>query len=278
MHPQTRSGLARDLNRLGLEPDDVVLVHASMRRLGWVVGGAHTVVHALRDAIGDGGTLVVPTLTVDNSDPGSWARTRQQAVPEAWWDTIREHLPAFDPAITPSWRMGAIAEAVRTWPEAVRSVHPQSSFAAVGPQARTLMAVHALDSHYGNRSPLASLVAADAKILLLGVAYEVCTAFHHAEYSLPTRPPQRYRCVIADAGGRRWTEYEDVVLDDADFADLGAALEASPAGHAVSTGPVGEATCRLLPVRTAVDFAITWLTVHRTAQEATEPSCAPAGG
>ncbi len=64
------------------------------------------------------------------------------------WDqlrTYRNQMPAFDKHTTPSG-MGAIAETLRTTAGAVRSDHPQSSFAAIGPQAAHLMDGHRLDS------------------------------------------------------------------------------------------------------------------------------------
>ncbi|MDQ3787821.1 MAG: AAC(3) family N-acetyltransferase, partial [Actinomycetota bacterium] len=116
--PATRASLAADLTALGLSTGDTVLVHSSMKAIGWVPGGQVAVVQALLDALGADGTLVVPTQTGWNSDPKLWTRP---PVPEDWWPTIREHMPAFDPAITPSRGIGAVAESVRTWPGAVRS-------------------------------------------------------------------------------------------------------------------------------------------------------------
>ncbi len=84
--PRTRSSLARDLRSLGIKAGDLVLVHSSLSSLGWVAGGAPAVVLALRDVLGEGGTLVVPTQTGDNSDPKDWSRP---PVPEAWWPLIR---------------------------------------------------------------------------------------------------------------------------------------------------------------------------------------------
>jgi aminoglycoside 3-N-acetyltransferase len=117
------------------------------RSLGYVVGGAVTVVQALLDAVGSAGTVVVPAFTADNSDPSRWALTRKAPVPSDWWPAIRDHLPAFDPALTPSHNVGVIAEAVRSWPGAVRSRHPQTSFAAVGAEAEGLMKGHHVDCH-----------------------------------------------------------------------------------------------------------------------------------
>src|SRR5512139_282123 len=162
--PSTRQSLVGDLEALGLTPGDTVIVHSSLRRLGWVIGGAPTVVQALIDVLGPTGTLVVPTHTSDNRDPTRWSHT-PIPMPEHWWPTIREHLPPYDPATSPS-NMGAIAECVRTWPGARRSGHPQTSFAAVGPTASFVTDGHELESPLGEQSPLARLEDLDARVLL----------------------------------------------------------------------------------------------------------------
>src|SRR5215467_1319735 len=123
--PRTRASLAADLRALGLRPGSVVIVHSSLSSLGWVCGGPVAVVEALLDVLGPNGTLVVPTHSGDNSDPAEW---RRPPVPETWWPIIREHMPAYDPARTPSTGVGIIPETVRTWPGALRSNHPRTSF------------------------------------------------------------------------------------------------------------------------------------------------------
>ena len=158
--PRTAASLALHLNHLGVRPGDTLLVHTSLRSLGWVCGGDQTVVRALLDALGPTGTLVAPPQTMDNTDPSGWVNP---PVPEAWWETIRTESPAFDPAITPSSYMGRVPERIRTWPGAVRSTHPQTSFAALGPDAAHLMHPHPLESALGESSPLARLENADPK-------------------------------------------------------------------------------------------------------------------
>jgi aminoglycoside 3-N-acetyltransferase len=169
-------------------------------------------------------------------------------------------MPAFH-RHTPSG-MGAVAEAVRTARGAIRSDHPQSSFAAVGPDAEYLMAEHRIYSHYGGDSPLAKLSKIDARVLLIGVGYRACTAFHLAEYSYTPAPPQQtYACVITTAQGkRRWTSYQDVVLDDREFEVIGQSLEKAAA---IRKRDVGNAKCRLLSLRGAVDFAAQWMAENR---------------
>jgi aminoglycoside 3-N-acetyltransferase len=242
--------------------DDALLVHASLKSLGFVIGGAVAVVQALLDVVGPGGTIVVPTFTADNSDPSRWALTRKQPVPEEWWPTIRENLPAFDPEVTPSNNIGAIAEAVRTWPGAQRSYHPQTSFAALGAKAEELTRDHHWDCHLGPNSPLGRLAETNAKILLLGVGYEVCSAFHLAEYLVPNPPQRDYECVVTENGERTWYRYRDVALDDSDFDRIGAAMEAA-GNPPVQRAQIGAATCRLFPLRDAVEFAKTWMIKNR---------------
>lgn len=258
--PRTRASIAADLHALGLGSGDTVLVHSSLRSLGWVCGGAQAVVQALLDVLGQGGTLVVPTQTTGNSDPEHWSRP---PVPPSWWPVIREHMPAFDPAVTPATGLGAIPEMVRTWPGAVRSDHPHTSFAALGAGAAELMAGHRLDCQLGEHSPLAALERVAAKVLLLGIGFATCTAFHLAEYRLPDPPMFEYGAAIRAGTGRRWITYTDVATDSDDFADLGAAFaRACP----VTAGPVGAAGCHLFDLATAVRFAVGWLTANRPGQ------------
>ncbi|MEU6632584.1 AAC(3) family N-acetyltransferase [Streptomyces parvus] len=253
------------LTALGVRPGDVLLVHASLRALGPVAGGAREVLGALRRAVGPSGTVVVPAFTPENSDTSPHYRERVRGLNAGAVDAVRAAMPAYDPALTPAPSMGALAETVRTAPGAGRSAHPQTSFAGLGPGAARLLAGHRPDCHLGEDSPLARLYEADARILLLGTGYATCTAFHLGEYRMPGPPRRSYRCVVASRGVRRWWEYEDVALDDGDFADLGAAFEEAAAEGDVRAGRVGAAECRLVRLRSAVDFATIWLKEHRTA-------------
>jgi aminoglycoside 3-N-acetyltransferase len=256
----TRERLVAELSALGVRPGQTLLVHASLRQVGWVDGGAPTVVAALREALGQDGTLVAGAGTPENSRTSRVFRTSIHGLTKAQNDELRRRMPAFDRKTTPT-SVGALAEAVRTTRGAVRSAHPQSSFSAVGRQARYLMAGHQLNCHLGEDSPLGKLYRQDASILLLGVGYESCTAFHLAEYRYTRRPPLRnYTCVVVSKGKRRWRRYLDVVLDDSEFDVIGKSLEAQ---MEVATGNVGNAYSHLISVRQAVDFAVKWMADRR---------------
>jgi aminoglycoside 3-N-acetyltransferase len=257
--PVTRRRIVRDLHRLGVAPGQTLLVHASLRSLGWVTGGAPAVVSALREAVGPEGHVVVPTGTEANSKT---SRAHQAHIATLTPDEVEKYylrMPPFDKETTPSG-MGAISEALRTADGAARSSHPQSSFAAVGPEADLLMADHPLECHLGPDSPLGKLAKMDAQVLMIEVGYWAFTGFHLAEYLYTPRPPMRkYACVIAD-GDRRWAEYDDVVLDDQKFDDIGHSLEKKVA---VRCGKVGHADCRLVSLHAAVEFAAEWLAKDR---------------
>jgi aminoglycoside 3-N-acetyltransferase len=156
------NAIAADLRALGVESGQIVLLHSSLRSLGWVDGGANTVIEALLAAISPGGTVLVPTLTGTAQDSP-------------------RHPPEFDPAVTPCWT-GMIPETFRQRPEARRSRHPTHSVAAIGPAAEYLVAGHeyvatpcAADSPYGK------LAREGGRILLLGVTHESNTCLHMLE-------------------------------------------------------------------------------------------------
>jgi aminoglycoside 3-N-acetyltransferase len=158
----TTQDLLRGLRTLGLARGDAVLVHSSLSSLGYVQGGADTVIDALLMAVAPDGTVLVPTLT------GSAALDA-------------EHPPVYDPAETPCWT-GRIPETFRRRPDAVRSLHPTHSVAAIGTQARELTAGHEHSiTPCGPDSPYGRLAASGGYILLLGVGHEVNTSYHLVE-------------------------------------------------------------------------------------------------
>jgi aminoglycoside 3-N-acetyltransferase len=261
--PATRRSLVEALGALGLPGDRPTLVHASMRQVGPVDGGAATLLSALRTVVGRRAAVVVPAQTPDNSTTSPVFRAATAGLAPAEIARYVAGLSGFDRATTPSHGMGVFAEHVRRHPAAVRSAHPQTSFAAIGGDAARLMRGHRLESHLGEQSPLAALYAADATVLLLGVGFASCTAFHLAEYRLPAPRRQAYRCFVRENGARRQVDFEGLKLDDSDFAELGAALELH-AGATVHSGIVGAAVARALPMRPSVDFAVDWLGRHRS--------------
>lgn len=253
----TKSTLAAAFAKVGLEAGDTVLVHSSLSKIGWVCGGAEAVILALLQVLGPKGTLVVPTHSTDNSDPAKW---EQPPVPENWWETIRQNTPVYNPKTTKTRAMGAIPELFRTLPGTVRSGHPQTSFAAIGPQAKFITDSHHLDSMLGEDSPLARLEDLDAKIMLLGVGFDVCTMMHLAEYRLETAPREQNWFAIDVHGQHVWKAVEDVAVDNDDFEAIGKEFVAA-AG--ITPGKVGDAVCHIFTTKALVTFTETWMKAHR---------------
>lgn len=255
--PWTVETLSADLASLGVRPGSTLLSHSSLSSIGYTAGGAHAVVLALLEVLGPEGTLVVPTHSGELSDPGRW---EHPPVPEAWWDTIRDHMPAFDPRLTATRDMGAVPDTVRHLPGALRSDHPAYSFSAFGPAADVVTGGHVLSDGLGEKSPLARLYDMDADVLLLGVGHVSDTSLHLAEHRSGRCGTTRQAAPVMVDGRRRWVEYEELDVDTEDFEEVGAAASAAGLER---TGTVGCATARLLSQPTLVDFATAWFRQHR---------------
>lgn len=146
------------LRRLGVADGAVLLVHSSLRSFGHVRGGADAVIDALVACVGADGTVLVPTLSFRSYDPAR---------------------PAFDARTTPS-DTGRVTEVFRRRPDAVRSVHPVSSAAAIGRAAGYLTTAHG-DTPCGPTSPYARLAELDGHCLFLGAQFASNSVFHVAE-------------------------------------------------------------------------------------------------
>ncbi|GFH37119.1 aminoglycoside N(3)-acetyltransferase [Streptomyces pacificus] len=250
-----RDALARQLTELGLRRGETVLVHAGIGGTGM---DAAVLRDALLKAVGGEGTLVVPAFTPENSDTSTAHLRRVAGMTPTQAAAFRAMMPAFDAAVTPSTGMGRLAESVRTARGAVRSTHPQTSFAALGPGAEGLLFPHPLTCHLGEESPLGALYRAGARVLMINVGFSVCTAFHLAEYRIGA-PQRRYACVVRGAHGPEWTEYLDVALDDSDFGDIGAAFSRNTGQR----GRLGGTKATLFSITDAVDHAVTWMSGKR---------------
>ncbi|MBV6623881.1 MAG: AAC(3) family N-acetyltransferase [Rivularia sp. (in: Bacteria)] len=251
--PRTRKTLTQDLINAGLTPGITVIVHSSLSSLGWVCGGAVTVIQALMDVVTSNGTLVMPTHSTDYSDPEPW---QAPPVPYEWWQIIRDTMPAYDARITPTRNMGKIVEVFRSCENVLRSSHPSFSFAAWGLEAETIINNHSLNYSLGEESPLARLYDLNGYVLLLGTQYDSCTAFHLAEYRKGDIETVNYGAPILEAGKKVWKTYLDIDFDGNSFSDLGKNFEKT---GCVKNSKVGSADTKFFAVRGAVDFGVNWL-------------------
>lgn len=149
-----KKALAQRWNSCGINPGDLVLIHSSLRRtLSEHNTTVQEVFESFLEAVGPTGTLMFPLFNFD----------------------FTKSTP-FDIRSTPS-QMGALTEAARLYPGAVRSGHPIYSFSVIGPLA------HKFDldnfSGYGSDSPFAMLKELDGKIAVLDLADLNSMTFYH---------------------------------------------------------------------------------------------------
>ena len=96
--PLTKAKLIEEFKLLGIKPTDSIIVHTSLSKFGFIIGGALTVIQALQDVVTEG-TIIMPTQSGDNSNPEEW---KNPPVSTSWIPLIKEHSPAYDPAVTPT--------------------------------------------------------------------------------------------------------------------------------------------------------------------------------
>lgn len=257
--PVTAASIARDLRTLGVETGDVLVVHSSLASLGWVVGGAAAVVDALLEAVGASGTVTMPAHSGDWSDPSAWVNP---PVPAAWWPTILQERPAYDPYCTPLRQMGAVAENLLMRRSTLRSDHPLHSHMAVGAHAHTIVDRHPLHDSFGDGSPLGRLYDLDAKVLLLGVGHLNNTSLHLAEAraTWPGKGTEGQCSTVLVDGVPTVVRWTSDAHDSDDFPEVGRVLDEA---GLVRFGRVAQAECRLARQRALVDAAVPWFEANR---------------
>lgn len=227
-----RNQIEEALGALGLGLGDTLFVHSSLSSMGYVEGGAETVVAALLGSLGSEGTLAVPTFDEERS------------------------TDVFDPTTDPSG-LGKISEAVRTHRVAMRTA--EGSVAAIGHNAGEITAAFG-PSFWAGDGPLWQLYALDARILLLGVTYRTCTFFHVIEQLVQVS----YREWVTEEGFvrepdgdmRRFTIRMYPQKSDSpgnDFNKFGSVLEER---GLVWIGQVGNAMVRLFRARDALSVGV----------------------
>ena len=259
MKPIIKEDILNTFSKLGLHKGQTVVVHTSLSAIGYVCGGAQTVIEALTDTVGETGTIMMPTQSWKNLDPEDGVHW---TVPEQYWQIIRDNWPAYDKRITPTNTMGAVAEMFRSWPGSVRSDHPARSVAAWGKYAEYLTSDHDLSNIFGEGSPIGKLYELDGDVLLIGVDYDKNTSIHLAD--VRATYPGKHNCIehsaVIENGKRIWKEYETLFVDGEDFVDIGKAFEKT---GSVKKGNLGGATLRLMSQRKLVDFATDWINNNR---------------
>ena len=261
--PWTPGQLCDDLRRLGIEPGEVVMVHASLRAIGPVDGGAAGVVAALDEAVGPSGTLL---MALGARDDWSWVNEHAEDAREA----LLAGAEPFDALETPAQEdVGTLAEVFRTTPGTRVSNHPEGRFGARGRLAGEFTRDVPWGDYYGPGSPLERLVEADGKVLRLGADENILTLIHYAEYVADVADKhrvRRHRRVMEPEGPAiRVVECLDDSIGIVDWPGedyFAMILRAYLATHAPPRGTVGHAASEILDARALVRLAARWMTEH----------------
>lgn len=228
------AALVDDLRALGIEEGSRLVVHSSLRSIGQTAGGPDQVVECLLLVVGEDGLVMAPTFTYTSS--------------------------RFHPATTPG-RTGAIAEALRQHPRALRSLHPFYSVAAIGPRAETLLAGHEQLPGTALDSPLDRLAESGGLVLLLGVGHIANTTVHVGEFraevpylDIPFDPtwPREAEITVGQEPARH-VSYERFPGCSRAFGTIEHMLRTRAA---VSDGKVGRAQAQLVSGRDVVDATV----------------------
>jgi aminoglycoside 3-N-acetyltransferase len=219
--------VTQQLRALGVRPGGVLLVHTSFRSIGPVEGGPPGLIQALRAALGDAGTLVMPTMSDGEA--------------------------LFDPKTTPSSGMGVVAETFWRQPGVLRTGHPGGSFAAAGPAAEFICAPQPLEPPHGVDSPPGRVWLLGGDALLLGVGHSESTTLHVAEAIAGVPYFAVHPCVIDDGHGP-----ETVMVKETDHCCRGFDLVDEPLRRRglLREGPVGRGLGLLCPSRGVVAVAV----------------------
>jgi len=240
----TKEDIVRGLKELGLEEGATVLVHSSLSSFGHVEGGAEAVVDALLEAVGPRGTVVVPTFATSD--------------------------PVFDPAasVTP---LGAIPEALRRRPGAVRSQSPLASVAALGGDAEALCAGHDVsETAHAEGTPYLRIVERDGYVLLLGVDQDRSTLLHTAEELLRAPYLKRASRPILRDGRPHEVTYDFFPGPHRDFIGLDKALRRR---GVVRLGQIGPCVVRLMKAKDLVKAVMEMLREDPAAVLCKNPAC-----
>ena len=204
--------------------------------------GPRGFVESILKAVGQEGLAVFPTFTGTSKDS-------------------KENPPYFDVLETPAWT-GKVPEAARALKEAIRSLHPTHSVAAIGKGAEELTTGHeCVDTPCGEGSPFVLLAKNKGKILLVGVDHNSNTTFHTAEEyakcpfhmldepALATIVDYKKEKRHITVKLHRWgTERNFNLLED-EF--IGQRIE--------KIGKIGKAKCRLIEAAPMLEIIISYL-------------------
>jgi aminoglycoside 3-N-acetyltransferase len=202
----TRQQLVENFKALGVLEGDTLILHASVRAVGDVAGGADQIHLALKEALTTEGTLIMYASCPRYYDEvGRGNLTAEQE------EEILEKLPPFDPNTARSARdNGILVELLRTYPGSIVNQHV-ARFVVWGKHAQHLVSPQPWNYAFGAGSLLDRFVKLNGKILLLGSDHDNVTFLHYVEHiaDIPDKRVARFKVPVLERGRRVWRDMEE---------------------------------------------------------------------
>jgi aminoglycoside 3-N-acetyltransferase len=238
-----------------------VIAHASLSSFGEVEGGAAALCRALMLAVGDAGTLLMPTFTyTETLGPAPGATRSSTAGGQAKAQPFQSDFPV-------SREIGVVPEVFRALPGVRRSNHPTHSFAAWGAQAHEILSTQRDNNPLG---PLKKLNLLQGHVLLLGTSLLSATAVHLAEERFGTPYLTRRTALRINTAGYQ----ERVVLENVPGCSLAfLRLEDRLDPAKVRSVPLARGAARQIPVRYLLQTAAAVLDADPGAFVCERPDC-----
>ena len=244
----TKQNLIDLFRRIGITSGMIIELHVSMSKIGFIIGGAETLIDALMEVLGYNGTLIMAMQCAENSEP---SRFEYPPIAPELFKLYRKHLPAYSSLNSETSGMGRVCDNLRRRSKSVISTHPNTAFVAIGKYAKLLCNNQNLDYGLNELSPLGRLYELKASVLLIGVDYDNLTSLHLSEYKSEVRPIIINGAAYEEDGVKRFKKYLDLNIDSDDgFTEIGKNLERK---GLVAVDKIGNANVKLLRVDVAVD-------------------------
>lgn len=254
----TKQTLIQQLQKLGIQANDTIMIHASLRAIGKVLGGPDEIIKAMLEATAPNGTLIIYVGCEPEYEAvgrGDISMKEEQL--------ILQYCPAFNATTARARRdYGTLAEFFRSFPGAISSQNPGARMAALGDRAEWLLANHPLQYGYGPDSPLAKFYEASGKVLLLGSDLDQVTLLHYAEHIAPITEKRivKFKVPLLQNGQRQWCNVEEYDTGDGIrrwperfFADI---VKSYITKYHLRSQKIGNAESFLLDAKQLVDFAV----------------------
>ena len=228
--PLSGQEIEEGLRRLGLSRGDAVEVHSSLSSLGWVQGGAATLIEALMGVVGTEGALVMSAYPVSPPVP---LTDEERARGISWKVRILEE------GSDEKTGLGAVSDTFRRWPGVVCQPGPFR------------MCAWGRDAHLHARS-YQYLLEVDGWALLIGVDIHRCSSMHLAErVPIPDEIAARFRIpedILRDYPEDRWAVGYGGTPGDPWLA----VWEEAEQRGLIRKGHIGQAECALFKARALV--------------------------